>query len=62
MSIETTFLAKIKELQINYAREVLTKPTNQTEFGYGRASGELIGLARAERLFEEVIGEEDDGT
>jgi hypothetical protein len=62
MSVEQRFIAKLKELQVKYATEILTKPTDPTAFGYGRASGELIGLKRAERLFEEAIGEEDDGT
>jgi hypothetical protein len=55
------FLASLKEEQLRCI-ELLVTPNNPTEFGYGKASGILHGLRRAEQLFDEVIGEEEDRT
>ena len=41
---------------------LLATPKDKSAFGYGQASGILHGLHRAEQLFEEVIGEEEDRT
>ena len=60
-STEKRFLSRLKEEQ-DGCIDLLATPNNPTEFGYGRASGILYGLRRAEQLFEEVIGEEDDRT
>jgi hypothetical protein len=39
---------------------LLATPKDKTAFGYGHASGIYQGLHRAEQLFLEVIGEEED--
>jgi hypothetical protein len=56
------FLGRLKEEQTEFPRQTLLHPKNPTEFGFGEASGMLKGLMRAEQLFEEVIGEEEDRT
>jgi hypothetical protein len=56
------FLAALKEEQGKHAINSLTRPPDKTEFGFGHACGIHVGLIRAEQLFEEVIGEEEDGT
>ena len=56
------FLSRLKEEQTEFPSATLLHPKNPTEFGFGEASGILKGLIRAEQLFEEVIGEEDDRT
>ena len=60
-SIEQIFIARIKEEQAGCI-QLLATPKDKTAFGYGEASGTLQGLSRAEQLFLEVIGEEDDRT
>ncbi len=58
---EAIFIERLKEEQskcIGY----LSTPKDKTAFGYGEASGVLQGLNRAEQLFLDVIGEEDDRT
>lgn len=60
-SIEQIFIARIKEEQAGCI-QLLATPKDKTAFGYGEACGMLQGLNRAEQLFSEVIGEEDDGT
>lgn len=59
--VSKKFLVALKEMQAE-CLTLLRTPKNPTAFGYGEASGILQGLERAERLFEEVIGEEDDRT
>lgn len=59
---EARFLDRLKSTQVEYATETLRTPQNQTAFGFGEASGMYKGLLLAERLFEEVIGDDDDGT
>ena len=65
MSIETPILQKLlqrlKEEQTN-CLALLATPKDKSAFGYGEASGLYNGLCRAERLFEEVVGEEEDRT
>lgn len=65
MSIETPILQKLlqrlKEEQLD-CLALLATPKDKTAFGYGEASGLYNGLCRAERLFEEVVGEEEDRT
>jgi len=65
MSTETVILQKLlqrlKEEQTN-CLALLATPKDKTAFGYGEASGIYNGLCRAERLFEEVVGEEEDRT
>ena len=65
MSIETPILQKLlqrlKEEQTN-CLALLATPKDKTAFGYGEASGLYNGLCRAERLFEEVVGEAEDET
>ena len=58
--IEKTFLERIKVEQAQYSDAALTKPADKTEFGFGQACGLYQGLLRAEQLFKEVVGEEDD--
>ena len=41
---------------------LLKTPRDKSAFGYGQASGILEGLSRAEQLFMEVVGEEEDRT
>ncbi len=55
------FLQRLKEEQASCI-DLLATPNDQTAFGYGKASGLYNGLRRAERLFEEVVGEEEDRT
>lgn len=55
------FLQRLKEEQTGCIA-LLATPRDKTAFGYGQASGIFQGLYRAEQLFEEVIGEEDDRT
>lgn len=65
MSIETPILQKLlqrlKEEQTD-CLALLATPKDKSEFGYGEASGLYNGLRRAERLFEEVVGEAEDET
>jgi|TARA_R110000868_G_scaffold241709_1_gene497209 hypothetical protein len=65
MSIETPILQKLlqrlKEEQTN-CLALLATPKDKSAFGYGEASGLYNGLCRAERLFEEVVGEAEDET
>ena len=56
------FLFALKEEQSKHAINSLTRPPDKTEFGFGHACGIHVGLIRAEQLFAEVIGEEEDGT
>lgn len=63
MGIESQFLARLKSEQIERSLKALTKPKDETLFGYGRAVGYQLGLARAEQLLGEVLkGEESDRT
>ena len=55
------YLQRLKEEQAGCIA-LLATPKNKTEFGYGEASGIYQGLRRAEQLFEEVVGEDEDGT
>ena len=55
------FLERLKEEQAGCI-VFLRTPKDKTAFGYGEASGILQGLHRAEQLFEEAIGEEEDRT
>lgn len=65
MSTETVILQKylqrLKEEQAGCIA-LLATPKDKSAFGYGEASGTYHGLCRAEQLFEEVVGEEDDRT
>lgn len=65
MSTETVilqkFLQRLKEEQAGCI-DLLATPNDKTAFGYGKASGIFNGLRRAEQLFEEVVGEEEDRT
>jgi len=65
MSVEHVILQKLlqrlKEEQAGCIA-LLATPNDKTAFGYGQASGTYQGLCRAERLFEEVVGEEEDRT
>ena len=55
------FLTAVKQEQASCIAFLAT-PKDKSAFGYGEACGLLQGLNRAERLFEEVIGEEEDRT
>ena len=65
MSAEDTilkkFLQRLKEEQ-DGCIALLATPKDKSAFGYGEASGTYQGLCRAEQLFKEVVGEEDDRT
>ena len=54
------YLHRLKEEQAGCIA-LLATPKNKTEFGYGEACGIYQGLCRAEQLFDEVVGEEEDG-
>ena len=56
------FLDALREEQSRHALNSVTRPPNKTEFGFGHACGTYAGLYRAEQLFNEVIGEEEDRT
>jgi len=60
--MEPIYLDRLKKKQMEYAIASLKTPSDRTEFGYGQASGVYQGLLIAEQLFEEVIGEDRDGT
>ncbi len=55
------FLQRLKEEQAGCIA-LLATPKDKTAFGYGEASGTYQGLCRAEQLFEEVVGEDEDRT
>lgn len=55
------FMQRLKEEQAECI-SLLATPKDKTAFGYGQASGIYNGLCRAEQLFEEVVGEEEDRT
>jgi len=55
------FLTAVKQEQAG-CLALLATPKDKSAFGYGEACGLLQGLNRAERLFEEVVGEEEDRT
>lgn len=59
-SIEKNYLKALKDLQAQYAHEVLQSPKIASEFGYGQVSGNYQGLLLAEQLFKETIGEENE--
>ena len=65
MSAENVILQKLlQRLKEEQAAciSLLATPKDKSAFGYGEASGTYQGLCRAERLFEEVVGEEEDRT
>ena len=55
------FLTAVKQEQAG-CLALLATPKDKSAFGYGEACGILQGLNRAERLFERIIGEEEDRT
>ena len=55
------YLQRLKEEQAGCIA-LLATPKDKSAFGYGEASGIYQGLCRAEQLFEEVVGEDEDGT
>ena len=55
------YLQRLKEEQAGCVA-LLATPKDKSAFGYGEASGTYHGLCRAEQLFEEVVGEDEDGT
>ena len=55
------YLQRLKEEQVGCIA-LLRTPRDKSAFGYGQASGILEGLSRAEQLFMEVVGEEEDRT
>ena len=59
--IEAIFIERLKQEQAGCI-DLLKTPKDKSAFGYGEASGILQGLARAEQLFNDVIGEEGDRT
>ncbi len=54
------FLQRLKESQTDCIA-LLATPKDKSAFGYGEASGLYQGLCRAEQVFVEVVGEEEDG-
>ena len=54
-------LQRLKEEQAGCIA-LLATPKDKSAFGYGEASGHYHGLCRAEQLFDEVVGEEEDET
>ena len=55
------YLQRLKEEQTG-CLALLATPKDKSAFGYGEASGTYHGLCRAEQLFEEVVGEDEDRT
>lgn len=60
-SVLKKFLTVLKQEQVEMLA-LLATPIDKSAFGYGQASGRLLGLNRAERLLAEVSGEEEDET
>lgn len=56
-----SFLEAVKQEKAG-CLALLATPKDKSAFGYGEACGLLQGLDRAERLFERIIGEEEDRT
>jgi hypothetical protein len=56
----SVYLERLKSAQTEWSNESLTRPSDKTEFGYGRACGTLQGLKRAEQLLTQVMEEDDD--
>ncbi len=54
------YLQRLKEEQAGCIA-LLATPKEKSAFGYGEVSGTYQGLCRAEQLFDEVVGEEEDG-
>ncbi len=55
------YLQRLKEEQAGCIA-LLATPKDKSAFGYGEASGTYHGLCRAEQLFDEVVGEDEDRT
>ncbi len=55
------YLQRLKEEQAGCI-VLLATPKDKSAFGYGEAAGTYHGLCRAEQLFDEVVGEDEDGT
>ncbi len=55
------YLQRLKEEQAGCIA-LLATPKDKSAFGYGEACGTYHGLCRAEQLFNEVIGEDEDRT
>ena len=63
MPAETVILQRLlQRLKVEQGAcvSLLATPKDKSAFGYGEASGMYHGLCRAEQLFEEVVGEEED--
>lgn len=60
--IEKKFIEALEKRKREYADTTLNRPTDPTEFGYGKASGVYQGFCLAGQLFLDIIGEEDDRT
>lgn len=56
------YLGRLKELQTDYPTQAVRTPQGRDAFELGKICGVAEGLARAEQLLAEVLGEEkDDG-
>jgi hypothetical protein len=55
------FLQELQELKAKNAEASLKPGTDdQTEFGYGRACGQQLGLQLAEELLNKILSDSDD--
>ena len=62
LEISKKFLELIKSDMEKHAVLSVVRPPDKSEFGFGQACGIYSGLYRAEQLFKQVIGEEEDRT
>lgn len=62
LELSKKFLALIKGEKEKHAVLSVVRPPDKSEFGFGQACGIYSGLHRAEQLFKQAIGEEEDRT
>ena len=62
LEVSKKYLELIKSEMEKHAVLSVVRPPEKTEFGFGQACGIYAGLYRAEQLFKQAIGEEEDRT
>jgi len=58
MSIESLYVQRLKEKTGEISIEMLERPSDPSQFGYGKACGLITGLRLAEQLFLELLRDE----